>query len=41
MESGVLFIAYSQLERAYIFSALEKKGAEYVLSTKERETKEI
>ena len=30
-----------QLERAYIFSALEKKGAEYVLSTKGRETKEI
>ena len=29
-----------QLERAYIFSALEK-GAEYVLSIKERETKEI
>mgnify|MGYP007039988120 CR=1 FL=1 len=28
-----------QLERAYIFSALEKKGAEYVLSTKEERQK--
>ena len=28
-----------QLGRAYIFSALEKKGAEYVLSTKEERQK--